>query len=114
MNELERIAAKCLKPIEHQIYEPDRQIVIRAIAGELQRVRDTNVLHPEPCESWKHLKLDDMAIDFKNAIVKKVPERNGTIQVNLGNITFEDVEEAIAKAGAEIHECREKIEKNAE
>jgi hypothetical protein len=32
----------------------------------------------------------------------------------LDDITFEDVEEAIAKAGAEIHECRKKIEKNAE
>ena len=111
MNELERIAAKCLKPIEHQIYEPDRQKVIKAIVEELQKVRDITVLHPEPCESWKHIKLDDMAIDFKNAIVKKVPERNGTIQVKLDDITFEDVKGAIAKAGAEIHECRKKIEK---
>jgi hypothetical protein len=52
MNELERIAAKCLKPIEHQIYESDRQKVIKAIVEELGRakatiVADANSLKPE-------------------------------------------------------------------
>jgi len=56
MNELERIAAKCLKPIEHQIYESDRQLVIRAIAGELQRARTTITIETED-ESLEKLVL---------------------------------------------------------
>ena len=45
-----KIAAKCLKPIENQIYEADRQKVIEAIVVELEKIQDTNILHPEPCE----------------------------------------------------------------
>jgi uncharacterized protein YqgQ len=47
MNELERIAAKCLKPIEHQIYEPDRQKVIKAIVEELEKAKATIVIETE-------------------------------------------------------------------
>jgi hypothetical protein len=81
MNELERIAARCLKPIEHQIYESDRQIVIRAIAGELQRVRDTivvdeNSLKPESLFDGNdaYSPGDKLIIDGFECVITKVGE----------------------------------------
>jgi len=52
MNDLYKIAAKCLKPIENQIYEADRQKVIEAIVVELENAKativvDGNSLKPE-------------------------------------------------------------------
>jgi hypothetical protein len=38
MNELERIVSKCLKPIENQIHETDRQKVIRAIVEAIEKL----------------------------------------------------------------------------
>jgi hypothetical protein len=83
MNDLERIAAKCLKPIEHQIYESDRQIVIRAIAGELQRARDTivadeNSLKPESLFDGNNADTyspgDKLIIDGFECVITRVGE----------------------------------------
>jgi len=47
-----KIAARCLKPIENQIYEADRQKVIEAIVQEIENAKativvDENSLKPE-------------------------------------------------------------------
>ena len=39
-----KMAAKCLKPIENQIYEADRQKVITAIIQEIENAKATIVV----------------------------------------------------------------------
>ena len=80
-----KIAAKCLKPIENQIYEADRQKVIEAIIQAIENARativvDENSLKPVSLFDGLTVEIyspgDRLMVDGSECVITEVGEHS--------------------------------------
>jgi len=82
MNELEKQAADCLKTIENQIYEPDRQAVIKKIV----EIRKGAIVSKKIYDAMMNLSVEVGEIEVENMNLTDI---NSKLAVQINN-TIQD------------------------